>query len=56
MIDVNETYYAEEAQYSMPYHELEDIVRFLHKIGVSRLPQSIKDNVDKWEDFLAENY
>lgn len=55
MIKVNESFIAAESQYLMPYHELDDIVAFVRNHEWSDIPESIKDHLERWEDFLAEN-
>lgn len=54
MIDINETFYVEEAVYRMPYHELDDIVAFIRNHEWEDIPESIKDHLYKWDEFLAE--
>lgn len=56
MIDVNETFYARESEYSMRYSELEDIIAFVRNHEWDDIPEYIKKHIEKWEDFLAENY
>lgn len=53
--EINETFYVEEASYDMPYHELSDIVSFIRNHEWDELPESIKDNLEKWEEFLIYN-
>ena len=55
MIDINEIIYAKEAKYDMPYHELKDIVAFIRNHEWEDIPESIKDYLENWEYFLAEN-
>ena len=55
MIEVNESFIAAESQYIMPYHELDDIVAFVRNHEWNDIPESIKDHLERWEDFLAEN-
>lgn len=55
MIDINETFIAYESKYNMPYHELEDIVAFVLNHEWEDIPESIKEHLEKWQDFLAEN-
>lgn len=55
MIDVNETFIAYEARYEMPYSELDDIVSFVRNHEWEDIPESIKDYLLKWEEFLFEN-
>lgn len=54
-IDVNETFIAEEAIYIMPYHELDDIRAFVRNHEWEDIPESIKEHLEKWEEFLIEN-
>jgi hypothetical protein len=56
MIDIDETFYAYESKYRMPYSELEDIVAFVRNHEWEDIPESIKDHLEEWEEFLAENY
>lgn len=55
MLDINETFIAYESRYDMPYHELESIVAFILNFEQEDIPESIKEYMDKWQDFLAEN-
>ena len=55
MLDINETFVAEEAIYRMPYHELDDILAFVRNHEWEDIPESIQKHLEKWEDFLAEN-
>lgn len=54
-IEIDETLYVQEAHYYMPYHELEDIVAFVRNHEWDDIPESIKDHLEKWEEFLVEN-
>ena len=56
MLDINETFIAYESKYDMPYHELESIVAFILNFEQEDIPESIKEYMDKWQDFLAENF
>jgi hypothetical protein len=40
----------------MPYHELESIVAFILNFEQEDIPESIKEYMDKWQDFLVENF
>ena len=55
MIDIDETIYVREAVYDMPYHELDDIVAFVRRHEWDDIPESIKEHLEKWGEFLAEN-
>lgn len=55
MIDINEAFIAYETKYDMLYHELEDIVVFVLNHEWEYLPESIKEHLEKWQDFLTEN-
>lgn len=55
MIDINETFIAYESKYNMPYNELNDIVAFVRNHEWEDIPESIKDHLEKWEEFLIEN-
>ena len=55
MIDINETFIAYESIYNMPYSELDDIVAFVRNHGWEDIPESIKDHLEEWEEFLSEN-
>lgn len=52
----NGMFIAYESRYDMPYHELESIVAFVLNFEQEDLPEGIKDHLEKWQDFLAENY
>lgn len=54
MIDIDEIIYVEEAVYRMPYHELDDIRAFVRNHEWEDIPESIKDHLEKWEEFLVE--
>ena len=56
LIGVNETFIAYESTYDMPYHELESIVAFILNFEREDLPEGIKDHLEKWQDFLVENF
>ena len=56
MIDIDEIIYVKEARYDMPYHELEDIVAFVKNHEWEEIPESIQEYLDRWQDFLAENF
>ena len=57
MIDYGDDFVfeAREAKYYMPYHELEDIVAFVRNHEWEDIPDSIKDHLEKWGEFLADN-
>lgn len=55
MLDINEKFIVCEAQYKMPYHELESIVAFLLNFEKEELPESIRENLHKYQDFLIDN-
>lgn len=55
MIDINETFIDWESTYCMPYSELDDIVAFVRNHQWGAIPESIKDYLEKWEEFLAKN-
>lgn len=55
MIDINEILLHIKAKYNMPYYELLDIVAFVLKHELEDIPESIKEYLKKWEDFLAKN-
>lgn len=55
LIPINKTFIAEESQYRMPYSELSDIVSFVRNHEWDDIPESIKDHLEEWEEFLAEN-
>lgn len=55
MIDIDETFIVNESKYRMPYHELDDIVAFVRNHEWEDIPESIKDHLEKWEEFLTEN-
>lgn len=55
LIPINEVWLIEEAVYDMPYHELEDIVAFIRNHEWEDIPDSIKDHLEKWEEFLVDN-
>lgn len=55
MLDINETFIAYESRYDMPYHELESIVAFILNFEQEDIPESIKEYMNKWQYFLAEN-
>ena len=55
MIDVNEKFAVYESKYRMPYHELEDIVAFVLNHEWEDIPESIKEHLEKWQEFLTEN-
>ena len=55
LINVDEEFIAEESRYYMPYHELDDIVAFVRNHEWGDIPEGIKDHLEKWEEFLAEN-
>lgn len=55
MIDINETFYVKEAVYSMPCHELSDIQAFVRNHEWEDIPESIKEHLEKWEEFLIDN-
>ena len=56
MFDIDETFIVYESRYDMPYHELESIVAFILNFEQEDIPESIKEYMDKWQDFLAENF
>ena len=56
MIDLDETFIAYEAQYVMPYSELEDIVAFVRNHEWEDIPGSIKYHLEKWEEFFVDNF
>lgn len=45
----------EESIYSMSYHELDDIRAFVRNHEWDDIPESIKEYLPIWEEFLAEN-
>jgi len=51
-IEVDEVIFAKEAVYYMPYHELKAMVDYIS--NATCLPDSISENLDKWNKFLAE--
>lgn len=57
MIDYGDDFVfeAREAKYDMPYHELDDIVAFIRNHEWEDIPDSIKDHLEKWEEFLTDN-
>lgn len=55
LIPIDETIYVREAHYYMPYHELDAIVAFIRNHEWEDIPESIKDNLSKYEDFLTDN-
>ena len=55
LINVDEEFIVEESRYNMPYHELDDIVAFVRNHEWGDIPESIKDHLEKWEEFLVEN-
>ena len=55
MLDVNETFYVRETIYIMPYHELDDVRAFVRNHEWEDIPESIKEHLEKWEEFLTEN-
>ena len=57
MIDYGDDFVfeAREAKYYMPYHELEDIVAFVRRHEWEDIPDSIKDYLEEWEEFLTDN-
>lgn len=55
LIPINETFYVREAHYDMSYHELDAIVAFIRNHEWEDIPESIKDNLPKYEDFLVDN-
>lgn len=55
MLEIDEITYVKEAIYYMPYHELDDIRAFVRNHEWDDIPESIKDHLEKWEEFLAEN-
>ena len=55
MLDINETIIVQEAIYSMPYHELDDIHAFVRNHEWEDIPESIKEHLKKWEEFLIDN-
>ena len=44
-----------EKYYNDHSHELDDIVAFVRNHEWNDIPESIKDHLERWEDFLAEN-
>ena len=56
MLDIDETIYVYESKYNMPYSELEDIVAFVRSHEWEDIPESIKDHLEEWKEFLADNY
>lgn len=55
LIPIDEAWIVKEAVYDMPYHELEDIVAFVRNHEWEDIPESIKDHLEKWEEFLIDN-
>ena len=57
MIDYGDDFVfeAREEKYYMPYHELDDIVAFIRNHEWEDIPDSIKDHLEKWEEFLTDN-
>lgn len=55
LINVDEEFIVKESTYIMPYHELSDIVAFVRNHEWEDIPESIKDHLEKWEEFLVEN-
>lgn len=55
MLDINETFIPEESVYYMPYSELMDIVAFVRNHEWEDIPESIKDRLEEWEEFLVDN-
>ena len=45
-----------EAKYEMGIDELELVVAFVRNHEAEEIPQYIKELLDKWEEFLEENY
>jgi hypothetical protein len=45
-----------EAKYEMSVDELELVVAFVRNHEAEEIPQYIKELLDKWEEFLEENY
>lgn len=56
MIDIDETFITYMSSYSMPYSELEDIVAFVRNHEWEDIPESIKEHLEKWEEFLTDNF
>ena len=55
MIEIDEVWVLPESQYMMPYHELDSIVAFVRNHEWEDIPESIKDHLEKWEEFLVDN-
>ena len=52
---MKKTFITYASKYDMPYHELESVVAFILNFEQEDIPESIKEYMDKWQDFLAEN-
>lgn len=55
LIPIDDTIYVREAHYYMPYYELDAIVAFIRRHEWEDIPDSIKDNLHKYEEFLIDN-
>lgn len=55
LIPIDDIIFVKEAIYDMPYHELYDIVTFIRNHEWEDIPESIKDYLEEWEEFIAEN-
>ena len=55
MIEIDEKIAVCESKYRMPYTELEDIVAFVLNHEWEDIPESIKEHLEKWQEFLTEN-
>lgn len=47
---------ADEPEYKMPYSELDDIRAFVRRHEWEEIPESIKDYLEKWDEWLYENF
>lgn len=56
MLDIDEMITVSESTYCMPYSELDDIVSFVRNHEWADIPESIKDHLEEWENFLVENF